>query len=1205
MNTNQLKRFAQEARLKMVSLVTAKLDYVLHTDSAFLREKEAQVKTLKAELQKITKAQLIDKVAYTWFNRLVALRFMDVNGYQPIKLMVVTPKDNYTLPEVLDEAKQGNISDELPVDTKHIFELLDGTIRSTNAQNEAYAALLIGACNHLNTVFPFLFEKINDYAELLLPDDLTSEFSIVQDIRNGISAEDCTEVEIIGWIYQFYISQRKDEVFAAKGKVKKEDIPAATQLFTPRWIVEYMVQNSVGKLWLQNRPQSALRDLMPYYIESPATESDDYLKINSVEDITLLDQACGSGHILVYGFELLCKIYEEEGYNPSEIPQLIIEKNLYGFEIDERAAQLAGFALMMKARQYQRRVFRKQIVPNILCYQDLKLTTDEVKTVFKTVNLKLTDALAHDLNNIQQATNLGSLIVPHTSNTVLAETLETLLEKQNNADFFLQDQLQQLITSCQQLVALSKKYHCVVDNPPYMGSGKMNKTLADFVKTNYPVSKADLMTCFMEAGLKVTMKKGFVGMINLPSWLFLSSFDNLRDMLIKDSHIESLLHMGRGVFGVDWGSTAFVIKNSLSNSKGSYFKLHKRNFQHIYPEDIRDIFLKAKNNSETKINFDRYRETGDLATINELIDSDGLQISYKANQIDFSQIPGSPIGYWVSPNIYKAFKYADSLENFSKARIGMMTTDNVRFTRYWNEQSLSKIGFEIKSKEESIESRKKWFPYNKGGDYRKWYGNNELVVNWQNGGEEIIRNGMTSFRGKNYYFQKGITWSFISSRNFGVRQKSNGFIFDIGGSSAFPDVEDLNIVTAFLCGNISNYLLKILNPTFNVQANNINSLPYFPSFRLDESSKENINYLTESSIQISKNDWDSRECSWDFQQNELIKHQADTLEESYDLYQQYWTNKFFQLHKNEEELNKQFIDIYGLQDELTPDIPLQDITILKEETDIVNGELVFNAKEVLIQFISYAVGCMFGRYSLDKEGLILANQGEILEDYLKAVSLSAVEVSFLPDDDDIIPILDDEWFEDDIVGRFYEFLKITFGSTNFEKNLAFVEDCIGKDIRKFFVKDFYNDHIKRYKKRPIYWMFSSTKGTFNVLIYMHRYTPDTLNQILNGYLVEYREKLNTRMEHLNHLIESGTSSEQTKAAKEKDKLKAVLLELQEYEREVLYPLATERISIDLDDGVLVNYNKFGKAIKEIKGLNDKKAKDKVLKFDWIDTTTIK
>ncbi|MBZ0328277.1 MAG: BREX-1 system adenine-specific DNA-methyltransferase PglX [Altibacter sp.] len=1200
MNTNHLKKFAQEARRKLLELVGSKLELVLTTDSAELREKASQLRKLQEAINASSKEQVIDKVAYTWFNRLMALRFMDANDYQPIGIKVVTPKEGYTLPELLDEAKQGNIPDELSVNNQHIYDVLDGKIPSANPQNEAYKELLIGACNHLNKVFPFLFEKLSDYTELLLPDDLISEFSIVQDIRDGMTIEDCQEVEIIGWIYQFYISEKKDEVFASKSKVKKEDIPAATQLFTPRWIVEYMVQNTVGKLWLQNKPNSKLREHMPYFIESPSVESENYLKVNSVEEITLLDQACGSGHILVYGFELLTKIYEEEGYNPSEIPQLIIEKNLFGFEIDERAAQLAGMALLMKARSYQRRVFRKELKPNILCYQDLKLTTDEIKEAFIGIGTDLSDELLHDLKNMQQATNLGSLIIPHTSLSELERIITEIDNKFNTtSDVFLKSYSQQLTSALSQLIPLTKKYHCIADNPPYMG-GNMNKELGNYVKVNYPDSKADLMTCFMEAGWNALHPMGILGMINLPSWLFLSSFEKLRKKLIKEKHIDSLLHMGRGIFGIDWGSTAFIIRNQKIDKESYYFKLHKRNFQHLYPNDIRDIFLKSKNDSSIKINFDKYREDKEVASIESLIDESGLKISFKANQKDFLRIPSNRIGFWLSEQQYYVLENSIPFHNVCVPKTGMQTGNNTKYTRNWFE-----VSHKLQSRMPQLSEEQYWIPYQMGGSSRKWYGNLTHLINWKDDGELIRMDPscrLNAMAKKENYFKKGISWKRITSGTNTIRLLEDYFLFDQAADSLFVENEnEFGYLFAFMNSKTIKQVFEFISPTLNLTSGTVKEIPVY----MNSDFFDTTNVIVENSIHISKEEWNSREKAWDFLQNELIRIDSQDLEETYDLYQQYWKNKFFQLHKNEEELNKQFIEIYGLQDELTPEVPLKDITILKEETDIVNGELVFDAEEVFAQFMSYAVGCMFGRYSLDKEGLILANQGETLEDYLKKVEKTEDAMSFLPDDDNIIPILDDEWFEDDIVNRFYEFLKVSFGKPNFEKNLAFVEECLGKDIRKYFVKDFYADHIKRYKKRPIYWMFSSPKGSFNVLIYMHRYTPDTLNQILNGYLKEYREKLNTHLEHLDHIIETGSSSEQTKASKEKDKLRIVLLELQEYERDVLYPLATERIAIDLDDGVLVNYNKFGKAIAPLAGLNDKKTKDKVKKFDWIDTTTIK
>lgn len=1192
MNTNILKKFAQQTRTKLMEQISSKLEYVLNTDSVELREKSEQVNKLKEILSKSTKQEIVERVSYTWFNRLMALRFMDVNDYQPIGTKVITPNDGYTLPEILDEAKRGHISDDLNLNRQKIYDILDGKIPSSNPQNEAYKELLIASCNHLSSVFPFLFERINDYTELLLPDDLTSELSIIQDVRDGMSAEDCKEVEIIGWLYQFYISEKKDEVFASKKSVKKEDIPAATQLFTPRWIVEYMVQNTVGKLWLQNRPDSKIREHMEYYIESPSSKSEDYLKLDSIEELTLLDQACGSGHILVYGFDLLYKIYEEEGYNPTEIPELIITKNLHGFEIDERASQLSGMALMMKARSYHRRFFKKQIEPNILRYQDVVFTKEELNDVLVLTYLDKSSEFQYDLKILAQATNYGSLIIPKSSTQFLVDAVQQIEKVYPKADVFQAELLERLKLAVKQLLPLSRKYHCIVDNPPYMGGGNMNKVLGDFVKTNYPDSKADLMTCFMEAGWNMLLPKGFLGMINLPSWLFLSSFEKLREKLIKEKHIDSLLHMGRGIFGVDWGSTAFIIQNQKLDKDSKYFKLHKRNFQHLYPEDIKEIFLRGKSDPKTKINFDKYRDGEGITSVTELVDPSGTQISYTANQKDFEKIPGSPIGYWLSENLLLLISESKTLKDVTNIGVGMQTGNNDRFIRKWQE---------VLQRDFNVNDGEKWFALNKGGDFKKWYGNQESVLYWENNGEVIKNYNGSVIRNERWYNTPVMSWNMISSSSIATRYYPPYFIHNNASCFIAGTNEDENIVYgAIMNSKIKRSLLENLNPTLNFTPGDIGKFTISKYVEIESSIG-----FSKSCINISQHEWNSREASWDFQQNELIRLKAQDLEETYDLYQQYWKNKFFQLHKNEEELNRQFIEIYGLQEELTPDVSLEDITILKEETSIVNDQLVFNKTEVFAQFLSYAVGCMFGRYSLDKEGLILANQGETLEDYLRKVELSKDQLTYLPDEDNIIPVLDDEWFEDDIVNRFYAFLKASFGKENFDKNLSFVEECLGTDIRKYFVKNFYNDHIKRYKKRPIYWMFSSPKGSFNVLIYMHRYTPDTLNKILNGYLIQYREKLNIKIENLDHIIVTGSSADQNKAQKEKDRLKLVIMELVDYEREILRPLAIDRISIDLDDGVLVNYNKFGKGIKDVAGLNDAKTKKKVREFDWINTEEIR
>ena len=1209
MNTSHLKKFAQDARRKLLEQVGAKLNFVLTTDSAELREKTEQLKQLRLELGRNTKEQLIEKVAYTWFNRLMALRFMDVNNYQPLGIRIITPKYGYTIPELLDEAKRGNIPEELKVNRQRIYDLLDNKIPSSNPQNEAYKELLIAVCNHLHTTFPFLFEKINDYTELLLPNDLTSEFSMVKDVREGMPTEDCKNVEIIGWLYQFYISEKKDEVFASKSKVRKEDIPAATQLFTPRWIVEYMVQNTLGKLWLQNRPKSRLREHMPYFIESASLEAKDCLKITSPEEIKFLDPASGSGHILVYAFDILTKIYEEEGYSTNEIPTLIIEKNLYGFEIDERAAQLSGLALMMKARQYQNRAFKYVLNPRIICFEDLSVNTNEIKEIINQINLGISNELIYDLSLMRDATNFGSLIIPKATTSEIAEVIEKLNKSKLNSDVFQIGMIDAFLRSCVQLLKLGEKYHCVVTNPPYMGGGNINKELAELVRVSYPFSKADLMACFMERGLDLTFANGLLGMINLPSWLFLFSFEKLRKKIVKTSHIDSLLHMGRGIFGIDWGSTAFILVNNKIDVVGHYFKLHKRNFQHIYSDHIKEIFLKARNDYEVKINFDRYREGQGTAIVEKMIDSNGMQIVYKVNQQVFENIQGTPIGYWLSDNAINIFSNNKPLGTIASPSAGLQTGENNRFLKYFFEINYNRIGLS-----------NKFVRYNKAGGFRRWYGLNEHVILWEKDGSQLKETGKAVFRNSDKYFKESVSWGLISTGLLNVRYYSSEFVFDNVAPSIIIE-NDLLYILGLLNSKVAGYFLSVLNPTISFQVGNISGIP------VCEAIKDNVNSKVEEAVKISSEDWNSHELSYDFSINPLLRIKGQDIEETFDLYKQYWQKKLFQLHLCEEEINLLFIDIYNLRKEIKPDVSLKDITILQEELDDkelikLNKKLIRNSQtffvqnykevnlpfvpsEIISQFISYSVGCMLGRYSLDKQGLIVANQAETLQDYLHKIDKTDRECSFLPDFDNIIPVLENEWFEDDIVGKFYHFLKVTFSEKDFNKNLAFIEEQIGKDIRRYFIKDFYYDHIKRYKKRPIYWMYSSPKGSFNVLIYMHRYTPDTVSNILNKYLKEFIGKLNTRKEHLERIKETGSASDKSKAIKESDNIQKMLVELHEYERDILYPLATERIEIDLDDGVLVNYNKFGKAVKEVNGINDPATKKKVKQFDWIDTNQIR
>lgn len=1076
----------------------------------------------------------------------------------------------------MDEAKQGHIPSELNVDHERINDLLNGKIPSNNPQNEVYKTLLIAACNHLHNVFPFLFEHINDYTELLLPDDLTSEFSILQDVRDGMTPEDCQEVEIIGWLYQFYISEVNDELISSKKKYRTKDLAPASQLFTPKWIVQYMVDNTLGQLWSEINPNTTVTDSLDFYIKPAYKEQLTSRTKKSVEDIKFFEPCVGSGHILSYAFDIFYKIYEEQGYNPTEIPELIITKNLYGVDIDQRAAQLASFVLLMKGRQKHRRFLRavesKNIQPNITFFQNFDF--DE---------------------KFENAAALGSLI------TVEPEEIEAFNVESDTLFGEQQAALKKLYT------LLGQRYDVVVTNPPYIGSNRMEAELKKFIDTNYSDTKSDMFATFVVRCLELCNDEGLTGYMTPFVWMFISSYQKLREIIIDNHFINNLIQLEYSGFdGATVPICTFTLrKQPLDNSfKGSYIRLSDfRGSQNQAPKTL------------------------------EAIENPDCGWFYTAKQKDFEKIPGSPIGYWLSDIFYNIFSLGTPLGKVASPRQGIATADNNRFLRNWNEVAHLNLIFDCESKEVSIQSIQKWYPYNKGGEFRKWYGNNQYVLNWKHDGKELRSFKRSVIRNPSYFFKEGVTWTSLTSGSFNARYSKTGFLFDSKGPILFPEINEfknieVSYLLALLNSSVVNHQLRILAPTLDFNQGPVGKIALPKAFK-----EKRVETSSKHCLEIAMIDWNSRETSWDFQQNELIKQNSTYIEEAYQQYQNHWQQQFYQLHSNEEVLNKQFIEIYGLQDELTPDVPLDEITILKEEIDqkklkelsttyksgwqLIDGEwqlnseekeqpdLPFDAREVMRQFVSYAVGCMFGRYSLDKEGLILANQGETLEDYIAKVGVSEAELQFVPDEDNIIPILDDEWFKDDMVGLFNAFLKRSFGKENFEQNLAFVEESLGRDMRNYFLRDFYTDHVRRYKKRPIYWLFSSPKGSFNVLIYMHRYTPDTLNRIFNNYLAEYREKLKMHSEQLNHIIEKGSGSEQTQVARELDKIKTVMLELQEYERDILHPLATERIPIDLDDGVLVNYNKFGSAIKEMPGLNDKVTKKKVKGFDWIDATTIK
>ena len=762
---------------------------------------------------------------------------------------------------------------------------------------------------------------------------------------------------------------------------------------------------------------------------------------------------------------------------------------------------------------------------------------------------------------------------------------------------------------------LAQKYDIVVTNPPYLNSSYMDNELKKFIEKTYPETKSDLFASFVLQVSNLTKKDGLIGYISPYVWMFISSYEKLREYMIKNMTISGLIQLEYNAFEPACVPVCtFTLRNKfIPEYKGSYVKLSE--------------FTGHQNQAPRTL---------------EAIQNPDSSWFYTASQSDFQKIPGSPIGYWLSEKFINVFETGTKLKELFKPYQGMASSNNLRFLRFWNEISRNNFNDNCPNLKETSLLDIKWYPYNKGGWFRKWYGNYEFVVNWYRNGKEVklfvdeLNKTKPGGRLKNQseYFKKSITWSALTAGAFGVRYSDKNAIFDVSGSSIFPDEKSKYELIGILNSKVTAEALKVLNPTLNYQVIDVGRIPiYFEP-------NSNKNELILLMIEISKEDWNVYETSWDFKGNELVKagswksiDRSNTLQEAYKKYYMYWNDQFFQLHQNEEELNRQFIEIYGLQKELTPDEPLEEITILQQELDrkaleklnkrlqrepgtlkVLNYheiKLPFDAKEVMSQFVSYAVGCMFGRYSLEKPGLILANQGETLDDYYKLVRSESplekggIKGGFEPDADNVIPILDDEWFEDDITARFKSFLKASFGEENFERNLRFVEECLGKDMQRYFARDFYTDHVRRYKKRPIYWMFSSPQGSFNALIYMHRYTPDTISLMLNNYLRAYQEKLRARRQHLERVQISGTTAEKTQALKETERIDKLLLELHSYERDILYPLATSRISINLDDGVLVNYNKFGKAIKEVTGLNDKPTKKKVREFDWIDIGEIR
>ncbi len=877
--------------------------------------------------------------------------------------------------------------------------------------------------------------------------------------------------------------------------------------------------------------------------------------------------------MLTYAFDLLYAIYEERGYDATEIPELILRHNLYGIELDERAGALAAFALSMKAREKNRRFLEKRIEPNICVLQDIQFDENELKPYMDELGRDLfSQPLINTLKQFEECSNFGSLIQPEV--TDVRVVLQELSAKNLDQNLFLQPTHQKVLLALKQAEYLSPKYHVVVANPPYMGGGNMNPRLAAWLKDNYADVKSDLFSAFIVRNCALTLPKGQLGFMTPFVWMFISSYEKLRGFLINQKTLTSLIQLEYSGFD---GATVPICTFTLENRhrpefKGGYVRL----------SDFRGAAVQAPKALEAIQN----KECGWF---------------YRASAADFKKIPGSPIAYWVSDQARFAYEQKENIKTACYGQPGLQTSNNARFMRTWPECSIAKVGLNLPSSDAAQKSGMKWFPYLKGGDFRRWYGNHEYLVNWENNGSEIreyVANKYPYLKGnidyvvkdRGYYFKELVSYTMLTSGKFNARTSKRGYIFDVAGSSIFPEEGDRNLILGFVNSKLCDMFLRAQNPTLNLQSGDINNLPFVKSWA--DSKSQVVNQSIPICIDLARSDWDAYETSWDFTTLPLLSpdHRAETLETTYTALRTHWQGMTDEMQRLEGENNRIFIDAYGLQGELTPDVPLEEITLTCNPHYRYGGkntEAQLEAKllsDTMQELIHYAVGCMFGRYSLDKPGLILANQGDGLEEYLVQVP----SPTFTPDADNVIPILDDNWFNDDVVERFQSFLRITFGEAHYKENLAFIEDAIGKDLRKYFTKDFYDYHVRRYKKRPIYWMFSSPKGSFNALIYMHRYKPDTVSVVLNDYLRDFRTKLESQLSHEKAIEINGSDHEKVKATKAIQKLEAMLHELKDWERDVLYPLASERIEIDLDDGVKVNYPKFGAALKPIKGVSDDK-----------------
>lgn len=1183
METNKLKRFATEARNILMQGVAHRFTalgfqpdgtpveepQLLGGGATFMGDTVTEDfyhkwQSLAAAIRRHGLKDVVEEAAYTWFNRLMAIRIMTKNGLIPPVLQYESP--GVYVPLIVSEARQGRLPQMSEEERSKLMPLLDDDSQTA----EQFSLLIVAFC-HATPILHRCFGHIADYTELLLPANILAEGGFVDLINHTdfIAEEDYRSSELIGWLYQFYISERKDEVFAGKGKFTASEIPAATQIFTPGWIVKYMVQNTVGRIYLNNNPYETEVAQDWKYLVNPSepTPDDRILCYGDLTDLRLADLACGSGHILGEMFDMLYTLYINEGYSRREAIEHIFRRNLTGIDIDTRAKQLAQFALLLKACQRDASFADCHCMPCVLDmpqpYPEKEHLTRALADYIMTDNGEAIAELTDAVCLMDEADNLGSImkfgLSERTRNILAVRTEE--YEQQTMPG----ESVSGLLPYMRIVLALTEQYHALVMNPPYMGGGNMNTVLSNYVKKNYEAGKADLMTVFMMKAMDAILPNGYWAMINLPSWLFLPSFEQLRYKIITSQCICSLNYNGRGVFGSDFGSVSFVVKNDSFIVDGIYRKLFK-------------IQGSVRSLEEIQRNFE-----------------DKTFGYYTFKQDEFLKVPGYALAFWLPMKILDSFDFR--ISNIAVAKKGLSTGDNNRFLRLWQEVSKEVSIYDA----EDFNNENAWYPINKGGIYRKWYGNNEYVIYWKNNGELIKKFSGSVIRNPQYYLHESLTWTMLSASCFGIRYSKPGKLFEGAGPSLFAKSDYMFYLLGFLCSKIGNMIIRALNPTVNININDVLNLPFKCN------SSEIIDVLVSQNISISKSDWDAHETSWDFAENELVrlgKEQGEgphRLADLMEAYKAHWTEQFLQLHANEEELNRQFIEIYGLEDELTPDVPLSEVTILQQGEVKVTNEYLLTTEDGSIitdetgagltvsgkyyldwqddviakQLISYAVGCMLGRYRLDKPGLHIAHPEPTAEE-IAAYTFNGKQWSI--DEDGILPLMpSDTDFADNATVMFKRWLVVAFGEDTLVDNLNCVEAALGKSLDDYFVKDFWKDHKKMYQNRPIYWLFSSKKGAFQCLAYMHRMNAYTAERIRTKYLLPHIEWLVQKQSEM----EANAANLNARERKQLDSITRQIAECREY-HDRLHTVADEQIAFDLDDGVVVNYGKFGDVLAKLK-----------------------